>query len=326
MAREMTDRGAAEDTNASLEPSGGSPASRCHAALRSGVWTRPKNARVSRNLHMTSGVGIVRTSLLEAPSWPLLSPTQRCCAAVREALTLRTPDADDWLGRIAASVSRIETEPVGVVAGVVERVGASHATERCAIAGFRRADREAYAAQLEQGWAGDETLAASTEPSPSLAPACLRRVDVLDDAAWRGSSLAAERRLFGAHDFARAVFPHRTVAGLRHFVLQIDGLRRAWRPTPDVVDRLRGVAPVIFSAYESRFVRLPLHRRRLLDRVTPMQREIAPLLAHGLSEAQIAQRLGRSRHTVHDHTKAIYRAWGICSRHELRELWDAADA
>jgi DNA-binding NarL/FixJ family response regulator len=58
-------------------------------------------------------------------------------------------------------------------------------------------------------------------------------------------------------------------------------------------------------------------RPDLLGRVSPKQREVLELLLDGLTEPQIARRLGRSRHTVHDHTKAIYAALGITRRVQL---------
>ena len=50
-------------------------------------------------------------------------------------------------------------------------------------------------------------------------------------------------------------------------------------------------------------------------------REVLASLMRGLSEKQVALRLGISRHTVHHYTKAIYRFYGVCSRSELLCLW-----
>jgi len=62
-------------------------------------------------------------------------------------------------------------------------------------------------------------------------------------------------------------------------------------------------------------------REALLGELSPMRRRVAPLLATGMSETEIAETLGRSRHTVHEHAKSIYLQWGVSSRHELRTLW-----
>ena len=54
-------------------------------------------------------------------------------------------------------------------------------------------------------------------------------------------------------------------------------------------------------------------RREVFDRVRP----VLELLLAGLSEKEAASRLGLSRHTVHEYTKALYRAFGVHSRGEL---------
>ena len=43
-------------------------------------------------------------------------------------------------------------------------------------------------------------------------------------------------------------------------------------------------------------------------------------LRQGLTERQVADRLGRSRHTVHVHVKSIYRKLNVQSRNELHDL------
>ena len=50
---------------------------------------------------------------------------------------------------------------------------------------------------------------------------------------------------------------------------------------------------------------------------TAREREVATLLARGLSRAEIAQALVLSPHTVEDHVKSLYEKLGVASRHEL---------
>jgi DNA-binding CsgD family transcriptional regulator len=57
--------------------------------------------------------------------------------------------------------------------------------------------------------------------------------------------------------------------------------------------------------------------RALKVALSPRQKQTLRLLLNGDSEKQIATRLLRSRHTVHEHVKAIYRAVGVSSRAEL---------
>jgi DNA-binding NarL/FixJ family response regulator len=58
-------------------------------------------------------------------------------------------------------------------------------------------------------------------------------------------------------------------------------------------------------------------RPDLQSKVSDAQRIVLELLLEGMTEPQIAERIGRSRHTVHDHTKAIYAALGVSTRVHL---------
>lgn len=62
---------------------------------------------------------------------------------------------------------------------------------------------------------------------------------------------------------------------------------------------------------------LAASRPDLLAKVSDAQRLVLEWLLEGLTEPQIAERIGRSRHTVHDHTKAIYASLGVSSRVHL---------
>jgi DNA-binding CsgD family transcriptional regulator len=55
----------------------------------------------------------------------------------------------------------------------------------------------------------------------------------------------------------------------------------------------------------------------MLDHLNPRQRETLMHLCSGASEKEIANRIGRSRHTVHSYVKTIYRQLGVTSRAEL---------
>lgn len=56
---------------------------------------------------------------------------------------------------------------------------------------------------------------------------------------------------------------------------------------------------------------------KLLLRLSKAERAILDYLLDGLTEAQTAHRLNRSRHTVHVHVKSIYRKLGVNSRVEM---------
>ncbi len=55
-------------------------------------------------------------------------------------------------------------------------------------------------------------------------------------------------------------------------------------------------------------------RPDLAKRVSPAQRAVLELLLTALSEPEVAEVLGRSKHTIHDHTKSIYQALKVNSR------------
>jgi DNA-binding NarL/FixJ family response regulator len=59
---------------------------------------------------------------------------------------------------------------------------------------------------------------------------------------------------------------------------------------------------------------------RLLGALTPRETEVAVLVAAGLSDREIAERLYLSRFTVHQYVKRIYRALGVDSRVALTRL------
>lgn len=63
--------------------------------------------------------------------------------------------------------------------------------------------------------------------------------------------------------------------------------------------------------------RLAAGRPDLVARLSSAQEKVLSHLLEGLTEPQIAGRIGRSRHTVHDHTKAIYAALNVRNRVQL---------
>jgi DNA-binding NarL/FixJ family response regulator len=61
-----------------------------------------------------------------------------------------------------------------------------------------------------------------------------------------------------------------------------------------------------------------------LDILSPRELEVLALIGEGLSLPEIAEVLGRSPHTVHDHRKAIGRKLGVDDRVRLAEMAKAA--
>jgi DNA-binding NarL/FixJ family response regulator len=58
-----------------------------------------------------------------------------------------------------------------------------------------------------------------------------------------------------------------------------------------------------------------------ISKLSHRQREVLDVLVEGLSEKDVADRLGISIHTVHNHITAIYQALGIKSHAELLAAW-----
>lgn len=66
-------------------------------------------------------------------------------------------------------------------------------------------------------------------------------------------------------------------------------------------------------------------RHTLLSKLSEAQQRVLAYLLVGLTEPQIAEKVGRSRHTVHDHTKAIYAALGVKRRVQLVLLFNGTN-
>lgn len=65
----------------------------------------------------------------------------------------------------------------------------------------------------------------------------------------------------------------------------------------------------------------PMGTHELIQRLSQTERAVLHLLRAQLTERQIAERMGRSRHTVHVHVKSIYRKLGVRSRQQLIDLF-----
>jgi DNA-binding CsgD family transcriptional regulator len=131
------------------------------------------------------------------------------------------------------------------------------------------------------------------------------RQELVGDEHWYRSPVANQS--FRAHDCDHFIFSTVPVMPHTHASLM---LFRAWRDRP-------------FGAREKLLVEL-LHEelgRDWLDarepRLSPRQREVLELLRGGASEKEVAAALEVSTHTVHDHVKALHRAYGVRSRGEL---------
>lgn len=67
------------------------------------------------------------------------------------------------------------------------------------------------------------------------------------------------------------------------------------------------------------------NKKKLLGLLGDHQRQVLGHLLAGLTEPQIAKKLHCSRHTVHDHTKAIYAVCGVNNRVQLVHQFEGID-
>ncbi len=152
-------------------------------------------------------------------------------------------------------------------------------------------------------------------------------VVLLDAALGPEDGIAAIPSLLTAHDGAKIVvltgLPSDHVllaaveAGVAGFLTKSGGL-------PDVLAAVRQAAAgesVISSALLGRL--LPLMTRRSTgsdDELSAREREVVRLVAEGLSNAQIAERLSLSTHTVRNHVSSLSRKLGAHSKLEVLSI------
>jgi len=74
---------------------------------------------------------------------------------------------------------------------------------------------------------------------------------------------------------------------------------------------------VTASRFENSGAQIAAQRPDLINRVSNAQGRVLEFLLAGLTEPQIAEKIGRSRHTIHDHTKAIYSSLNVNNRVQL---------
>jgi DNA-binding CsgD family transcriptional regulator len=185
--------------------------------------------------------------------------------------------------------------------------------------GYAPPVRDELEHQALAGWpgGGNDAVTIGCGRAPSLT--LISSAD-LESRGSAGEPHRAFRRKLGLGAFERAVAPIPDGAG-SVALLQADALTEHGTLDPIVRSVLAGVAPGIASAFTARFLFVRLAQERLLSTLSSRQREIVPYLVEGQSEPSIARMVGRSVHTVHDHTKRIYRRLRVRSRLELRDMW-----
>jgi DNA-binding CsgD family transcriptional regulator len=140
------------------------------------------------------------------------------------------------------------------------------------------------------------------------------RADIVDDGRWFRSAMANERyRRHQCGDFVMSMAPvdHLgVICGLEIY--------RAWGE-PTFTRRERLIVDLLHGELARDWHRALQQGPRLTSR----QRQVLSGLAAGASEKELASQLRLSPHTLHDHVKAVHRAYGVRSRGELLARWGA---
>lgn len=250
---------------------------------------------------------------------------ERCCDAAVSISRIGARTRAAWLHRMCECVDLLSQEHIGVMALDVRVVAGRPGwqTLECAFAGTpnSRVERRLY----DDAWEGlrsDDIAGAAGQrrlrPERFVGP----RRAMASDEVWRASAYRRLRERHGLFDFARALLPYEGEDGPRVLVVQIDGFDPGWDPEPEPARSFAALSRHLVDSYRRAFVMPIRHRAELLDRLTEAQREVAPFLASEMTQDEIADTLSRSRCTVHDHTKKIYKRWGVRTRVELRDLWN----
>lgn len=125
--------------------------------------------------------------------------------------------------------------------------------------------------------------------------------------------------------FVRGIQPLLRSDASRVLVWQVDGRAGVWLPSAADVAAGELMGMALAKGFDLGVIVPERRRADLKAKLSPSQAPILPLLAQGLNQRQIGERIGRSLHTVHDHVKGIYAALGIKSRYELYVLWNGGD-
>ncbi len=253
----------------------------------------------------------------------------RAVAAATALFAIEEPTADRWLRAAAERV----LEGIGGGGALVAfiacaaRQQAGWKVHRVAVAGLEpRESARAVLKQAQSGWPDDDLNSPERDQAAGARGRVIRRRDLAGDHEWARSRWRRWRRRMGLHAFVRCARSFDDERGPRTLVLEAEGTSTGWESDNLFEASLNALTEAVRDGFVRRFVAPGQRRRELLARLTETRAVIAPLLADGYTESEIAKMLGRSSHTVHDHSTEIYRMWGVRSRFALRDLWNGADS
>lgn len=179
--------------------------------------------------------------------------------------------------------------------------------------GFTSCDRAQVLAYYEAGGVLEQppcNLVRLRRPAPHLT---VRRADVVGNKAWYASRMHNElHRPTGLDDVMISVrYPARSGDAVGCLIF-----KRAAGSVPFTVED-RELLHLFHTESDWIFRNEPRPPAELADGLTRREQETLAALLTGVSEKQIAARLGISPHTVHDYVKRLYRKLGVTSRAAL---------
>lgn len=178
-------------------------------------------------------------------------------------------------------------------------------------------------------WLGEAIEDLPAPPPPPMAAALASVAAVLDDDP--GAALAAAADLLACDRRAEAARTMAWAAG-RLATRDPDAARDAARQASALFDAMGAVAPAGALRAQLRDAgvrfRTPTTATATIgwESLTPTERRVVALVADGLTNGAIAERLTVSRRTVESHLVRVYRKVGVGSRVELARLADAGAA
>lgn len=247
-----------------------------------------------------------------------------CCQLVSNLHTIPSADAVAWLSRAAAGVSSLIRPGTAcwIMDASLEESTARWSVHAFAIEGCVNAEAaRCFREQAAQGFPAEDASGPPARQFGVPTSLCLARTDIYPGASWGASQYRKLCVEAGVRDFARYVVELDNQSPRRWLVVEAQGLDAGWSADTEVLRVLGALSLGISRAYEHRFLWLERLHASMIECISPAGRVVLPLLAEGLSEAEIGKRIHRSTHTVHDHVKQIYRTFGVSSRLELRDLW-----
>lgn len=136
------------------------------------------------------------------------------------------------------------------------------------------------------------------------APICLNDIEVEELRRRLGEVLGFLKLVQSKHNGIR----FRPIPKCSHYVtIRVQPLAKGVLPQPDITVAPRGQVPPPESP----------EPRPAWRSLSPREREVAIALVGGATQPEIARKLGRSRHTIGELTRRIYRKLGIRRRAQL---------